>query len=236
MSSKGGRHGGGSRGKGGVLRLRFPLIEVERQESHDVGGQSSSLSYGEKRTSELPGGRGREGARSRWNDLRKLEWTGQVLGRWQKGPARSWALGNRGRDCGRVGPMVSFSACYQELTDSQGAHRLEGQTRLTLGASHEQWSRVQPQRNPQKVGPGGGGRLSGHKRWVLKKVQTWGRTRAGGHSQGQSVYVRTGPAGGCPTRVKGASDPGGMREAVLAHPEQGAQGLDGGTDLLPERQ
>ena len=180
MSSKGGRHGGGSRGKGAVLRLRFPLTEVEKQESHDVGGQSSSLSYGEKITSELPRGRGREGARSRWNDLRKLEWIGQVLGRWQKEPVRGWALGNRGRDHGRAGPVVSFSACYQELTDSQGAHRLEGQTRLTLGASHEQWSRMQPQRNPQKVRLGGGGRLSGHKGWVLKKVQTRGKPRAGG--------------------------------------------------------
>lgn len=48
-------------------------------------------------------------------------------------PARGWALGNRGRDCGRVSPMVSFSACYQRL-DSQGTHRLEGQMRLTLRA------------------------------------------------------------------------------------------------------
>ena len=58
----------------------------------------------------------------------------------------------------------------------------------------------------------------------------------GTHFQGQSVYVRTGPAGVCPTRRKGASDPGVTREAVLAHPEQRGQGLDGGTDLLPERQ
>lgn len=32
-------------------------MEVEKQERHDVGGQPSSLSYGEKRASELPGGR-----------------------------------------------------------------------------------------------------------------------------------------------------------------------------------
>ena len=75
--------------------------------------------------------------------------------------------------------------------------------RLTLGASHEQWSRMQPQRNPQKVRPGGGGRLSGHKRWVLKKVQTRGSPELGAHFQGQSVYVTTGPAGVCPHPGRG---------------------------------
>lgn len=37
------------------------------------------------------------------------------------------------------------------------------------------------------------------------------------------MYARTGPAGVCPTRGEGASDPRGTLEAVLAHPEQGGR-------------
>ena len=39
------------------------------------------------------------------------------------------------------------------------------------------------------------------------------------------MYSRTGPAGVCPTRGEGASDPRGTLEAVLAHPERGGGGV-----------
>lgn len=165
MGSKGRRHGRGSRGKGTVLRLGFPRCRWRSwSQSHAlwVSNHCPSLMERGEYQQRTPRGKGEGGSivqveRPGGTGMARTG-PGEILA---EGSPRGRALGKRGRDSGRASPMVSFSACYQELTDSQGSQRLEEETRLTPGASHEQWSRVQPQRNPQKVRPQGRGRLLG---------------------------------------------------------------------------
>lgn len=176
----------------------------------------------------LPGRREERASKGQVDRTRETGTARTDPGKVPRGSPSIWALG-RGQKQGQASGLLSLPV---SKAHSQGAPRLEVETRFTLGADHGQQTRAWPQESTESrtkmAGAGAWASLSRTQEVGLKQ----GRPRQGSIGVAFPEEEPCEEVCSCVSHASGEGTSAPRHgEAVLAHPDHGGQRLEEGMDV-----